>query len=100
MKKPDLAYTWKLMKQRKSGYLFVAPFFILFFIFTVLPVCISIFYSFTHYNVLESPQWAGFDNYMNLFLHDDVFITAIKNTLIFAVVTGPVSYILCLLFET
>ena len=37
---------------------------------------------------------------MNLFLHDDVFITAIKNTLIFAVVTGPVSYILCLLIIT
>jgi multiple sugar transport system permease protein len=64
----------------------------------VLPVCISIFFSFTHYNVLELPQWAGLDNYMNLFLHDDVFITAIKNTMIFAVVTGPVSYILCLIF--
>ncbi|MBR2488963.1 MAG: sugar ABC transporter permease [Clostridia bacterium] len=98
MKKVDFSYTWKMMKQKKSGYLFVAPFFLLFLVFTVLPVCISIFFSFTHYNVLELPQWAGLDNYMNLFLHDDVFITAIKNTMIFAVVTGPVSYILCLIF--
>ena len=46
MKKLDLSYTWKQMKQKKSGYLFVAPFFILFVMFTVLPVCISIYYGY------------------------------------------------------
>ncbi len=86
------------MKKKKAGYAFVAPFMILFILFTVIPVIISIFYSFTYFNVLESPRFIGLDNYMRLFLKDEVFIIAIKNTLIFSVITGPVSYIMCLLF--
>lgn len=86
------------MKKKKAGYAFVAPFMILFIVFTVIPVVISIFYSFTYYNALEAPRFVGLDNYMRLFLKDDVFIIAIKNTLVFAVITGPVSYIMCLLF--
>ena len=98
MKKFDFSYTWSQMKKKKAGYAFVAPFMILFIVFTVIPVVISIFYSFTYYNALEAPRFVGLDNYMRLFLKDDVFIIAIKNTLIFAVITGPVSYIMCLLF--
>ncbi len=89
-------WTWKEMKRNKAGYFMVAPFFILFFIFTVVPVILSIFFSFTTFNLLEAPVWAGVDNYLRLFLDDDIFITAVKNTLIFAIVTGPVSYILSL----
>lgn len=98
MKKGTLSYTWKQMKKKRNGYLFAAPFMILFTLFTVVPVVISIFFSFTYYNVLEAPRFIGLDNYMNLFLHDDVFIIAIKNTFVFAIITGPVSYILCLIF--
>lgn len=98
MKKTDFSEIFKQMKRKRAGYAFAAPFMLLFSLFTVLPVCISIFYGFTYYNVLETPEFCGLDNYMNLFLHDDVFITAIKNTFVFAVITGPVSYVLCLLF--
>ena len=98
MKKQSVSYTWKQMKKKRNGYLFAAPFMVLFGLFTVVPVLISLFYGFTYYNVLESPRFIGFENYINLFLRDDVFITAIKNTFVFAMVTGPVSYILCLLF--
>lgn len=98
MKKPNFAYTWKQMKKKRNGYLFVAPFMLLFTMFTVLPVLISIFFSFTYYNILETPRFIGLQNYMNLFLKDDVFIIAIKNTFIYAIITGPVSYILSLLF--
>lgn len=98
MKRPNFAYTWKQMKKKRSGYLFVAPFMLLFTMFTVLPVLISIFFSFTYYNILEAPRFIGLQNYMNLFLRDDVFIIAIKNTFIYAIITGPVSYILSLLF--
>ena len=73
-------------------YLFMLPFTILFIIFVIAPVLTSIYLSFTYYNMLEPPRWIGLSNYRLLFLEDDVFLTAIKNTLIFAIITGPLAY--------
>ena len=86
------------IKKNKACYVMMAPYFILFFLFTVLPVLISIGLSFTYFNMLEWPTFNGWGNYIKLFLEDDIFMISLKNTLIFAVVTGPISYILCLLF--
>ena len=91
-------YTWREMKKYKTGYFLLAPFYILFTIFVILPVLLSIFFSFTIFNMLEPPEWVFMDNYVRLFLDDDIFILAVKNTLIFAGITGPVSYLLSLLF--
>lgn len=85
---------WALMKQYKAGYALMAPFLIIFFTFTVLPVFISIVLSFTHYNVLQAPEFIGFENYRKLLVDDEVFSIAVKNTLIFALVTGPIGYVL------
>jgi len=82
----------------RSSYLLMAPYFILFFFFTVLPVLMSVGLSFTYFNMLEPPEFIGWQNYIKLLLEDDIFIIALKNTLLFAVITGPVSYFLCLLF--
>ena len=82
----------------KESYILLAPFFVIFFTFTVLPVIISMGLSLTSYDMLEAPRWVAWDNFVNLIINDDVFLIAIKNTFIFAVITGPVSYILCLLF--
>ena len=79
-------------------YFYIAPYFIIFFIFTVLPVLISIFFSFTYYNVLEPAEFIGLDNYKTLVTTDDVFITAVKNTLIIAVITGPAGYLMSIMF--
>src|SRR5690554_5609295 len=84
-----LAQLWKQIKQNKVSYLFVAPYGILFFLFTILPVGVAIFLSFTHYNMLQPPQWVGWENYLRLLLADDVFLVAAKNTFVFAVFTGP-----------
>lgn len=84
------------MKRNKVGYFMLAPFMILFTIFTIFPVLLSIILSFTTFNMLEMPKFIFMDNYIRLFLDDDIFITALKNTLIFASITGPVSYILSL----
>jgi multiple sugar transport system permease protein len=73
-----------------------APYYLIFFTFTILPVILSLFFSFTIFNMIEAPQFIFLDNYMRLFLDDDIFIEAVANTLIFAVMTGPVSYILSL----
>ncbi|MDE6847287.1 MAG: sugar ABC transporter permease [Lachnospiraceae bacterium] len=95
MKQKKLGYQ---IKRNKEIYLMMAPYFILFFLFTVLPVVVSIGLSFTYFNMLEMPTFIGWQNYIKLFLEDDIFLISLKNTLIFAVITGPISYILCLLF--
>ncbi len=90
-------WTWMQMKRYKVAYLMIAPFMIIFFIFTVIPVIASLALSFTSFNMLQMPKFLFLDNYITLFLDDDLWITALKNTLIFAAVVGPVSYILSFL---
>ena len=85
-------------KRNKVCYLFLAPYAILFITFFILPIATSIFYSFTYYNILEPARFVGLQNYVNLILQDEVFLTAIKNTFVIAVITGPVGYILSFLF--
>ena len=92
-----LQWTWKEMKKNKTAYFMLAPFFLLFIIFTVLPVVLSIILSLTDFNMLQLPSWQGMSNYSRLFLDDEIFMLACQNTLIFAAVTGPVSYLLSLL---
>lgn len=94
-KKKDL---WKEIKKSKHYYILMAPYAILFFTFTILPVLMSLGISFSYFNLLEPPRFVGLDNYIKLFLEDDIFIIALKNTLILAVVTGPVSYLMAFLF--
>lgn len=80
---------WKRIKENRNMYLFMLPFFAIFLTFVILPVFASIYLSFTYYNVLQAPSWIGWSNYALLFLEDDIFLTSIKNTLVFAVVVGP-----------
>ena len=82
-------WTMMQMKQHKVAYLMIAPFFILFFIFTVVPVLLSVILSFTTFNLLEWPTLVYADNYIRLFLDDEIFLIAVKNTLMFAIITGP-----------
>ena len=47
--------------------------------------------------MLEPPKFIGLGNYIRLFFADDVFLIAVKNTFVFAAITGPFSYFLSLL---
>lgn len=82
----------------KSLYAMMTPYLILFLAFTVVPVLMSFLLGFTYFNMLETPKWVGWRNYIDLFLNDPIFITAIKNTLIIAVITGPLGYIIAFVF--
>ncbi len=81
-----------------SAVLFTLPFGLLFFTFTLLPIGASVALSFTYFNMLEAPVFVGMDNYVRLLLEDDVFLTALRNTFVFALLTGPVSYFLSFTF--
>ena len=90
-------WIWKEMKRNKIAYLMVAPYMLLFCIFTVLPVLLSMFLSFTNFNMLEMPDFIFLDNYITLFFDDDIFLIAVKNTFIFACIVGPASYLMSFL---
>lgn len=90
MKKYSL---WSEIKRKKACYLYILPFGILFFTFTVLPVLLSICLSFTNYNVFSFPDFVGFNNYIDMFFGDDIFLKSVLNTITIALVTGPIGYI-------
>ena len=84
------------IRRNTDKYLLMLPFTILFVLFTVVPVLSSILLSFTDFNMIQPMSLSGWSNYSRMFLDDDVFFLALKNTLIFAIITGPISYFLCL----
>ena len=92
-------FGWKLKEIRQNwvAYCMVAPYMILFTLFTVVPVVLSIVISFTDFNMLEWPNIVWMKNYVTLFFDDDIFLTAVKNTFIFAAIVGPASYIMSFL---
>ena len=79
LRKHNASVAWKKAKRSKMCYAFLAPYAILFGLFVILPVVSSIFFSFTYYNILESPRFIGLDNYISLILEDDIFLIGIKN---------------------
>lgn len=86
------------IKKHKHSYILMAPYVLLFMTFTIIPVFMSLGISFTYFNLLEAPRFIGVDNYLKLLLDDDVFIISLRNTLILAVVTGPISYMMAFVF--
>lgn len=72
----------------------LAPFLIAFVVFMVIPVAASIVLSFFRFDMLGTPEFIGFDNYFRMIMEDKVFGISLKNTLYFAVITGPVGFML------
>ena len=96
----DMTYRqwiWKEMKRNKVAYLLIAPYVLIFTLFTIVPVVLSLVISFTNFNMLQWPDFVGLDNFINLFFADDIFLIACKNTLIFAAIVGPASYLMSFL---
>mgnify|MGYP004573279387 FL=1 len=94
-KKEDRRLMWLSFKQNKACYLMLAPFMIFFIIFTIIPVVMSLPMGFTDFNMAQAPKYIGLSNYTTLFLSDKIFVKSIRVTVVFALFTGPVSYVLC-----
>lgn len=84
-------------RKNKALYLMLMPYALVFFLFVIVPILAAIFLSFTYYNMFQAPKFVGMNNYVNLFVDDPVFMIAVKNTFLFALLTGPISYFLCLI---
>ncbi|NCU25250.1 sugar ABC transporter permease [Candidatus Nomurabacteria bacterium] len=81
----------------RHKYVLIMPYAVLFAVFVIVPIISALILSFTNFNMLETPEFIGVANYLRMFLDDDVLIKAVKNTVIFAFITGPISYMMSLL---
>ncbi len=86
----------KLNPVNTTHVLMLLPFLCIFTLFIVVPILFAFVLSFTDFDMVRWPHFTGLDNYLRMFLDDDVFLTAFKNTLVFAFLSGPLSYVLCL----
>lgn len=89
---------FNILRKNKHPYLFILPFFILFFVFKLYPVIWTLKISFTKWNGIKDPEFIGLENYKNLF-KDYMFWDAIKNTMIYWLVGGFFIIILALLLS-
>ncbi|WP_084960583.1 carbohydrate ABC transporter permease [Thermoactinospora rubra] len=79
---------WK-RREARTAYVFLAPWFLGLFAITIGPILASLYLSFTEYNLLEDPKWVGWANYAEMFTEDDRFLTSLKVTTIYVVVSVP-----------
>ena len=84
----------KKLKTYANAWFFLGFWFVIFFFFTLLPIITAIGISFTSFDMVNAPVFVGFSNYIRMFLDDDIFVKAFANTMLFAIITGPVGYIL------
>ncbi|WP_235886095.1 carbohydrate ABC transporter permease [Paenibacillus cymbidii] len=75
-----------------KGLLFISPWLIGFIAFTLIPFALSIYYSFTTYDIINSPRWTGMSNFNNL-LHDSLFWKALYNTMFYTIFSVPLSVV-------
>jgi multiple sugar transport system permease protein len=75
-------------------YVLLAPFLTIFSLMIVLPVLASMVLSFFNFDMVSMPTFAGLDNYIRMFLHDDIFPIVLKNTILLAILTGPAGFLL------
>ena len=87
----------RFFKRYGEDYLFMLPFLAVFLTFTIVPVFLSIALSLTRFDVVQSPVFIGFSNYTRLLMDDQLFIIALKNTLLISLITGPLGFFLCIL---
>ncbi|MDI4648857.1 carbohydrate ABC transporter permease [Cohnella hashimotonis] len=83
-------------KNNLTGFVFASPWIIGFLAFTLYPLCASLYYGFTDFNVFQSPRFVGLDNYRDL-MGDDLFWKSIRNTLYLTVISTPVNLLFALL---
>ena len=92
-KKPERNYG-----NTKMAYLFMAPFLVFFSLFTLIPVVVAMGLSLTNYNMMETPSFIGITNFKGLILDDEIFLIALKNTIIFSLISGPISFLASFIF--
>lgn len=76
-------------KEAIQGYLFILPWLIGFFVFTLGPLILSFIASFTNYDITSQMDFIGFENYKRMFTRDPLFWKSLGNTLYYVVISVP-----------
>ena len=75
-------------------FIMLVPFSLIFFVFVILPIISSLALSFCNYDMISGPKFTGFQNYLRMFMDDKILTTVVKNTLLFAIIVGPLGFLL------
>lgn len=75
-------------------FVMLMPFVIFFLLFTLLPILSSMTLSFTSYDMISAPDFVGIDNYRRMLVDDSTFGTTVRNTVVFAIIAGPLGFLL------
>ncbi|MEU4513745.1 sugar ABC transporter permease [Nonomuraea wenchangensis] len=81
--------TQRSRREARAAYLFLAPWFVGLLVITIGPIFASLYLSFTDYSLLQEAKWIGLDNYIRMFTEDPRFISSLKVTTIYVVVSVP-----------
>ena len=86
-----------LNREGVAGVVFSLPFIIGFLLFLAVPMGLSLTYSFCNYDILSPARFTGFSNYVKIFTNDQTFISSVKATFYFALVSVPLRLIFALI---
>ncbi len=97
MKKSPNLIKEKLRSDEFTFYLFMSPFMLAFILFTLIPIVSSMVLSFFDYDMVSTPIFIGFENYIRMFTGDELFFKVLANSLKFGILVGPGGYLLAFL---
>ena len=84
-----------MITDKKTPYLFLLPYILLFTVFIIIPTGMAVLLSFTNYNAVQTPEFVGLTNYINLLTQDTIFLQyVLPNTLVFSIIVGVGGYLL------
>jgi multiple sugar transport system permease protein len=82
-------------KALARGLAFISPWLIGFLVFTLIPVLLSLYYSFCDYSLLQPPLFKGLENYRTL-MQDEVFWKVLRNTAVYGIMALPLGMVAAL----
>ncbi len=82
-------YLRRSLADNAIGYMFLTPWLLGFFVLTLYPMAQSLFYSFTQFDMLQSPKWVGLANYVKMFTGDATYIKSLKVTFTYVFLAVP-----------
>jgi multiple sugar transport system permease protein len=81
-------------QETRAGLLFILPWIISLLVFTAYPTIATLYLSFTEYNILQPPSWIGLENYSTMFQEDPAFWTAVRNSVVYALISVPLKLVI------
>ena len=87
----------KKKSERYAAYIFLLPWIVGFIVLTLVPMVMSLYYSFTNYNLLTPPKFIGIENYISMFTSDLHFNNALKVTFIYVFASVPLQLLVSLI---